>query len=365
MRPPEKGGGALPVLPSQAVTHSLALAVIALSHAPLLILDGDLTVIAASISFCDAFGIDPATIRGCQLSKLGAGEWNIPQLSLLLRIAAVGFAVVKGYELELRPVGQLARLLSLDAKKIDDTDQGEVRLLLTVSDITAIRSAERLKDDLLREKAVMLHELQHRTANSLQIIASVLLQSARKVQSDETRRHLHDAHHRVMSVAALQRQLTASTPSSVELGPYFASLCESIGASMIHDRARLSLKVNADYGITGADVSMSLGLIVTELVINCLKHAFPGNHAGRIIVSYRAHASDWVLSVSDNGVGMPPAPESTTPGLGTSIVRALAQQLHARVEITDANPGTTVSIVRIPEASLAETPIRQSQTLAV
>jgi two-component system, sensor histidine kinase PdtaS len=362
MHPPEKGVGALP---PQAVTHSLALAVIAFSHAPLLILDGDLTVIAANIAFCDAFEIDPATVRGCQFAQLGAGEWNIPHLSLLLRVAASGFAKVKSYEMELHSAGQVIRFLNLDAQKIDDADQGGVRLLVTVSDITAARSAERLKDDLLREKEAMLQELQHRVANSLQIIASVLLQSARKVQSDETRRHLHDAHHRVMSVAALQRQLTASTPSSVELGPYFAALCESIGASMIHDHDQLSLQVNVDYDITSADVSMSLGLIVTELVINSLKHAFPGDRAGRITVGYRAHASDWVLSVSDDGIGMFSAPENTAPGLGTSIVRALAKQLHARVEITRANPGTTVSIVHIPEASLADAPIRQAQTLAV
>lgn len=357
--------GAVPVLPRTAITSNLARAVFAFSNTPLLILDSDLTAIAASVSFCDTFGVDPATVRGCQLAQLGAGEWNIPQLLTLLRVAAFGCGEVKNYEMELCPAGQVVRLLNLDARQVDDSDQGEIRLLLTVSDITAVRNAERLKDNLLREKVVMLQELQHRVANSLQIIASVLLQSARKMQSDEPRRHLHDAHHRVMSVAALQRQLAASTLGSVELGPYLAALCESIGTSMIHDHAQLSLNVNADYGITSADVSMGLGLIITELVINSLKHAFPDNRAGRIVVGYRAHGSDWVLSVSDNGIGMPSAPESTAPGLGTSIVRALAQQLHARVEITDANPGTTVSIARNQETSLAVAPIRQPQTLAV
>ena len=73
---------------------------------------------------------------------------------------------------------------------------------LAVADVTAARAADKLKDDLLREKAILLQEVQHRVANSLQIIASVLLQSARKVQSEETRGHLKDAHNRVMSVAA-------------------------------------------------------------------------------------------------------------------------------------------------------------------
>ena len=70
------------------VSLDLALAVVASSTAPLLLLDGDLTLIAASKSFCRAFQIDPASVSGCPLSKLGGGEWNVPQLDTLLNAAA-------------------------------------------------------------------------------------------------------------------------------------------------------------------------------------------------------------------------------------------------------------------------------------
>ncbi len=72
------------------------------------------------------------------------------------------------------------------------------------------RADARLKDDLVREKAILVQELQHRIANSLQIIASVLMQSARRVQSEEARGHLHNAHHRVMPIAAVQKLLSTS-----------------------------------------------------------------------------------------------------------------------------------------------------------
>lgn len=193
-----------------AVTLDLALAVIASSDVPLLLLDGNFTVIVASRSFCQTFGIDPKTIDGRNLSILGAGEGGAPQLLSLLRATASGFAKVEGYQMELRRQGEKLRHLSLNAQELDYADPGNVRILLTVSDVTAARDAEMAKDVLLREKDVLLQELHHRVANSLQIIASVLLQSARKVQSGETRKYLHDAHHRVMSVAALQRQLAAS-----------------------------------------------------------------------------------------------------------------------------------------------------------
>ena len=91
--------------------------------------------------------------------------------------------------------------------------------MLSVTDITHARAAEKLKDNLLREKDVLLQELHHRVANSLQIIASVLMQSARKVQSEETRSHLYDAHQRVMSVAALQQQLASSGSAMSRCGP--------------------------------------------------------------------------------------------------------------------------------------------------
>jgi len=148
----------------------------------------------------------------------------------------------------------------------------------------------------------------------------------------------------VMSVAALQKQLAVSTVGDVRLRPYFAQLCGSIGASMIRDPEQLTLTVTTDDSSAPADTSVSLGLIVTELVINALKHAFPDRRRGKIVVDYMAHGPNWTLSVSDDGAGMPKGAPAKA-GLGTTIVEALAKQLHARVQVTDANPGTTVSIV--------------------
>jgi two-component sensor histidine kinase len=196
--------------------------------------------------------------------------------------------------------------------------------------------------------------VQHRVANSLQIIASVILQNARRVHSEEIRGHLQDVHHRVMSVAVLQRQLAASRLGDVELRTYFDSLCKSIGASMIRDHNQISLSVSADESEVHADVSVSLGLIVTELVINALKHAFPGRRRGKIVVGYESHGPNWALSVSDDGVGMSRAPAKA--GLGTSIIEALAKQLTAHVQVADENPGTKVSIIHAQIAAVEDEP---------
>jgi two-component sensor histidine kinase len=320
--------------------------VVGSSTAPLVLLDGDLKVIAASASFFTAFQIDPAGAVGEPFLNLGEGEWNLHRLRSLLTATLSGAADVNAYEMDLRSarLGG-SRCLMLNAHLLAWGDGAPVRLLLGMSDITDARASEKLKDDLLREKAILLQEVQHRVANSLQIIASVILQSARKSQSDETRTHLKDAHSRVMSVAALQQQLAASRLGEVALRPYFDQLCLSVGASMIRDHDQLSLRVDCDDSAVDADISISLGLIVTELVINSLKHAFPGGRQGIITVSYKAHGPNWILAVADDGVGMPTDAASATPGLGTSIVEALANQLNARVRVNSGHPGTTVSVI--------------------
>ena len=113
---------------------------------------------------------------------------------------------------------------------------------------------------------------------------------------------------------------------------------------MIRDHDHLVLDVEADDSKCEAEVSVSLGLIVTELVINCLKHAFPGGRPGRIKVGYSSRGPNWTLTVQDNGVGMPHDKATAKAGLGTTIVEALANQLNASVRLIEAHPGTIVSI---------------------
>ncbi len=334
------------ILDAVAPPSSLAMALIISSQAPIVLLDDGLNVVAASISFYRDFNLFKSASVRVRFADLGAGEWNVPQLMVLLRATAAGRPEIDAYEMDLVRPDQPIRNLVLNAHKLDyESDDGESRLVLAVTDVTAIRLAEKEKDALLHEKHVLMQELQHRVANSLQIIASVLLQSARKVNSAETRSHLHDAHHRVMSIATMQKQLATTQEGEVSLRAYFTELCESISASMIASASNLTLSADVDDSVVDATVSVSLGLIVTELVINSLKHAFPSStRSGRIVVSYRSSGSGWALRVDDDGIGFPADPSASKPGLGTGIVEALAGQLDASVTITDAHPGTRVTV---------------------
>lgn len=329
---------------------SLALAMVVSSTAPLLLLDGEQKILAASASFCETFGIAPAAVPGRQLYELGAGEWDVPQLRSLINATASDAAVIPSYEMDLKVPGSSRRLV-MGVQKLSYGQPDQMRLLISVADVTAARRSDAAQKELVRQNELLLQEVRHRVANSLQIIASVLMQSARRTQSEETRAHLRDAHKRVMSVAELQKQLAISTLGTVRLRNYLTTLCETISASMIVDAKALSLTVECEDVVIDAGVSVSLGLVVTELVINALKHGFPDERGGAIVVSYTTGEGGWRLAVRDDGVGMPGAGEAPPKaGLGTSIIQALANQLNAEVQVNPLESGTEVAVSFTPPA---------------
>jgi chemotaxis protein methyltransferase CheR len=115
---------------------------------------------------------------------------------------------------------------------------------------------------------------------------------------------------------------------------------------MVTEQHPIAVEVSADAGTVDSARAVSLGLIVTELVINAIKYAFPSNKAdARILVAYEVGKSAWKLIISDNGIGKEAdeAPR-TAGGLGTTIVKALAQQLGASVETQSSDAGLKVSI---------------------
>jgi chemotaxis protein methyltransferase CheR len=263
--------------------------------------------------------------------------------------------VMEAYEVEAVVPGLGRRALLLNARPLLYGENDHRLILLTFEDITARRAAERETAALLQQKEILLREVQHRVANSLQIIASILLLKARSAGSDDTRLDLQDAHRRILSVAAVQQHLSISPPGGrIELAPHLSRLCKILGASLAGDDDPVTIEVLADGGTISPAEIVSIGLIVAELVINALKHAFVADMAAaRIVVAFEASETGWWLAVSDNGVGMPDGGAGKgTPGLGMGIVEALARQLDARVERSEGlnGAGTSVSITHGPSA---------------
>ena len=169
---------------------------------------------------------------------------------------------------------------------------------------------------------------------------------AKAVSSVETRHHLLDAHQRVMSVAAVQSHLHASSVIDlVSVDTYLIKLCGGLAGSMVGEEQPIEIKVTADTGMVDSANAVSIGLIVTELVINAVKYAFPEKRTGALIlVNFEFNDAGWKLVVSDNGVGRSDASDIGDTGLGTNIIKALAEQLDARIETGTSAAGMSVSI---------------------
>jgi chemotaxis protein methyltransferase CheR len=341
----------------------LAQAIVNTIPEPFLVLDADLRVLEASRSFYEVFKVESAATQGRMLYALGDGQWDIPALRLLLETILPERVAMDQFEVDHDFPGIGRRVMLLNARKVLYDESDTMAILLAFRDVTERRAIEREKEALLerseelrRQNDVLLQEMKHRVANSLQIIASILLLKARSVNSDETSFHLRDAHQRVMSVAAVQRYLEMTDGiDQIEVSNYLTKLCVGLGSSMISADQRVEIKVVSDGGMIPSSKAVSLGLIVTELVINALKYAFPNARRQNLItVSYHITDELWTLAVADNGIGRKTdAPPKPGGGLGTNIVAALASNFKAVVETASTATGFSVTVSEQPPSPQA------------
>ena len=201
-------------------------------------------LLSASRSFYTAFEVSPEDTQGELLYALGDGQWDIPKLRLLLEKIIPEHGMMEDYEVEHKFPHLGIRIMLLNARQVFYKEGAETTILLGIEDVTARRTLEREKDNLLRQKDMLLEEIQHRISNSLQIIAGIILMKANTVSSEETRTLLQDTHDRVISMATVQRQLNASgSVGPIEMLPYLERLSVALAASMVGDARPITLKV--------------------------------------------------------------------------------------------------------------------------
>src|SRR5688500_12146959 len=253
-------------------SQTLALAIVETIREPFLVLDDKLRVLAASRCFCQIFKEDQNLSHGRSLFELGDGQWDVPGLRALLERIVPDRTCVESFEFEqhFRHLGN--RTMQVNADLIQDQGNTPPMILVAIKDITERRQAEDEKaqllehtEELLEQQRTLLREMRHRIANSLQIIASILLLKASSVESEETRTELRDAHQRVMSVAAVQNHLhEVEGIEEIDMGAYLAKLGAGLAASMIGPEQDIRIAVAADKGTLSTSHAVSLGLIATE-----------------------------------------------------------------------------------------------------
>jgi two-component sensor histidine kinase/CheY-like chemotaxis protein len=197
---------------------------------------------------------------------------------------------------------------------------------------------------LAAERAVLLREVNHRVGNSLQLVASFLHLHAAASSDEEVKMALAEANSRVMAVAQVHRRLfSAEKIERVPLDDYLSGLLGDLSRSTESSQFLDELELKAERIDVDADHAIALGMIVTELVINAVKYAYPGGAGPVRVVLRRLDEARAVLTVEDDGVGLAPAGPKGS-GLGRNIVSAMAAKLDGTFCYETRQPGLTARL---------------------
>ena len=257
----------------------------------------------------------------------------------LVRLAGMAAEVASG-TLDLNARGTPIPLAPVEVKSLHRAFGEMARALYARQQ--QLEQSNRELDDAVREKTVLFREVQHRVRNNLATMEGLLaLQRSQVPEDSPAYRALSNSEARVQSMAILHRQLLESESSeTVDLAIYLDSLLLTLRKG--HGRPGVEMEHRIASIVTDVSMATSCGLIVTELVINAYKYAFPAGTGG-ISVSAAINADGLLeLAVRDNGRGVPDS-EGPSDGLGLRLVRSLVQQIDGQLQIESAD-GTHIVV---------------------
>lgn len=219
-------------------------------------------------------------------------------------------------------------------------------MVMVARDITERKEFENALKSSLKEKEVLIREIHHRVKNNMQIISSLLNLQKQYVNDEEAVNVLLESQNRVKSMAMIHEKLYKTNNfSEINFGDYIKSLADDLFRSYGADPVQIKKKMIFDEIMLGLETAIPCGLIISELVTNTLKYAFPNHMEGEFRIEMYEIEGFYHLIISDNGIGMPPDINfDKTETLGLILVNTLVNQLEGTVEL-ESNNGTQFKIV--------------------
>lgn len=311
------------------------------------LLSPDGTLLEANRTALEVGGVDPA-------EAIGRPFWETPwiagdparQARMREAVSRAAAGETVRFEVQFRAAGGAEPWADFSLKPCFDAE-GRVTLLIPEGrDITARKLAEEKVASSLREKEVLLKEIHHRVKNNLQIISALLYLQSVGLPDRAVRAMFEETRGRVKSMALIHERLYRSGDlAGVDLAEYVRQLADDLyrAYTVSHESVRLDLDVTVPP--LPIDVAIPCGLLLNEMISNCLKHAFKDRAAGVIGVAFRRTADgNVVLSVADDGAGFPPDFDfRTTTSFGLQLIHTLAEQLNGHADLT-GGPGAAVAV---------------------
>ena len=201
---------------------------------------------------------------------------------------------------------------------------------------------------LARERAeVLLAEVNHRVANSLQLVGALVGMQLRTVNDAAAKEALRETQSRISAISLIHKSLyTSGDVANVPLNDYLGAMLRNLETAMKKDGHTAILKCYLEPISMSTDASVSLGVAVQELVTNAFKYAYPEDSPGEVrVLLKRLEGGKAELTVEDDGVGIVPNASHAGTGLGSRIIHTMASALKTQVEYINRAPGTAARLV--------------------
>lgn len=226
--------------------------------------------------------------------------------------------------------------------RIDYKDKPAVQIAFI--DITPRVKAKKQLEEALNEKELLMHEMNHRVKNNLQIITSLLNLQSRYEKDYDPQEIIRNTKSRIKSMAITHEKIYRSSDfRCINMKKVFTQFAEEI-LNIYDVKGTITLNIDVDDLEIEMDTSVPLILIINELLTNSIKYAFPTKEHGTINLTLKNQEDNLILTYSDNGIGIPETIDINNPKtLGLTIINSLTSQIDGTIELT-RNPGTTYTI---------------------
>lgn len=308
-----------------------------------LIVEADTKVSLVNAEFVKLYGKGKEVIEGQMEWPQFVSTEYIPMMKEFHATRRINpDAVPRNYEFDfLDSTGHVKNVLTTVA-----IIPGTSKSLVSLLDVTKQKTAEKKLKSSLQDKDLLLREIHHRVKNNLQIISSLLNLQSRYIQDEDALDVFTESQNRVKSMAIIHEKLYKSrSMSKIDFEEYITDLTDSIFYSYHVNPSKVVLVKDIDRIFFDVDTAIPCGLIINELITNCVKHAFPGDIKGTITIELLRVGEDYLLNVADNGAGFPEEIDfQNTESLGLQLVNNLVNQLDGTIELDRSN-GTRFKIL--------------------